>query len=369
MALKLRIASFNVQNLFSRPKVFNFHDKSKGDNWLAKIDEFQKILREENYTAIRKARLVELWNDEKVKDYVTVNEERGSKLFERSGYAVVGVLADGADDWDGSIAFKRAKFSDIARGNTAQVIKDTMADVMCIVEAEDRPTLRSFDGHALNNRFKYEMLLDGNDNRGIDVGLYSKYPLGGIWTHMFDRVGNSRIFSRDCPEYEVFLPNGENLYVLCNHLKSKGYDTDGTADERREKQAKEIVKILGAYDLKNELVVVAGDLNDYPTSKPLKPLMDVKNLHDVLELQFPTEPARRWTYEYENVFEQYDYVMVSEPLRDAFVKARVERKGMYKLEKMTSANPDIDTEKEYDTVKLWKDAASDHGAVCAEFSL
>lgn len=26
----------------------------------------------------------------------------------------------------------------------------------------------------------------GNDSRGIDVGIYSRFPLGGIWTHMFD---------------------------------------------------------------------------------------------------------------------------------------------------------------------------------------
>jgi hypothetical protein len=41
--------------------------------------------------------------------------------------------------------------------------------------------------------------------------MYSKYPIGGVWTHMYDKKGGSSIFSRDCLEVEVFLPNGQPL--------------------------------------------------------------------------------------------------------------------------------------------------------------
>ena len=59
---------------------------------------------------------------------------------------------------------------------------------------------------------------------------------------------------------------------------------------------------------------MAGDLNDTPDSAPLKPLMDVRYLYDVLALQFPNQPKKRWTYHY-NDFEQIDYVLVSKPLK------------------------------------------------------
>ena len=149
------------------------------------------------------------------------------------------------------------------------------ADIACIVEADNRDTLKRFDSDVLNYRYRYEMLVDGNDRRGIDVGLYSRFPLGGIWTHIFDGR-SSRTFSRDCPEYEIILPDGQPLYILCNHLKSKGYDFNGTASQRRKRQATAIKDILAEYDLRNDWVVVAGDLNDTPNSDPLKPLMDVR---------------------------------------------------------------------------------------------
>lgn len=367
MPSSFRVASFNVENLFGRAAVFNFQDHSVGDQILKKIDEFRELLKKTTYTTNDKKRIVKLYKEE-LKPYIEVREDRG-KLFKKRGWTVTGVKADGAGDWDGAIEFKQAKFSQLARKNTARVIKDVRADVACIVEAESRPTLKSFDAHLLNSRYKYEMLIDANDPRGIDVGLYSEYPLGGVWTHMFDEDGGKTIFSRDCLEVEVFLPNDQPLYVLCNHFKSRGYDFDGTASEKRERQARQVAQILGKYDLTSDWVVVAGDFNDNPTSAPLQPLLNVQNMYDVLELQFPVDPMKRWTYHY-NQFEQIDFVLVSKPLKDRFRKAGVERRGMYKLKKLTtSSNGLVDVEEEYDTVTHWTNAASDHGAVWGEFDL
>ena len=367
MPSKFRVASFNVQNLFGRSKVFNFRDHNVGDQILSKIDEFRKLLRKATYTANDKERIVKLYKEE-LKSYIEVREDRG-KLFKKRGWAVTGVKAKGVDDWDGTIAFKKARFSDMARKNTAQVIKDVKAHVACIVEADDRPSLKAFDSHLLNNRYKYEMLIDANDSRGIDVGLISKYPLGGVWTHMFDKVGNKTVFSRDCPEVEVILPNGQALYVLCNHFKSRGYDFDGSANSKRKRQATRVAEILGTYDLTQDWVVVAGDLNDSPTSAPLQPLMNVPDLYDVLELQFPDDHTRRWTYHFEQ-FEQIDFVLVSKPLKERFRKAGVERGGMHKLKSLTTAsNGLVEVEEQYKTVTHWTNAASDHGAVWAEFDL
>ena len=365
-----RAASFNVENLFARPKVFNFRDKSVGDALLKRIGDFRKILKKSNYTAANKRWLVKEFSvggtsTEPLKDFILIREDRG-KLWKRSNYKITGVKASGQGDWDGTVEFKKAKFSEVGRKNTAKVFKKVKADVACVVEADNRQSLKRFDTDLLYSKYRYEMLLDGNDLRGIDVGLYSKFPIGGIWTHMFDGTSTSKTFSRDCPEYEVFLPSGQPVYVLCNHLKSKGYDAFGTADSRRKRQAKAIADMLKQYDLRNDWVIVAGDLNDTPKSNPLKPLMDVRNLYDVLALQFPNDQAKRWTYHYRS-FEQIDYLLVSKPLKDRFVEAGVERRGMYDLEGLTTADPDVDNEKEFSTVSHWTNAASDHGAVWADF--
>ena len=363
-----KIATFNVENLFSRAKVFNFRDHSVADEILGKIDLFRRLLKKDSYTADDKQQILELYNGD-LKPYIEVTEDRG-KLFKRQGWAVVGVAADGVGDWDGTIEFKRAEWSEIARTNTAKVIKDVRADVACIVEAEGLPVLKTFDSELLDSMYRYQILVEANDPRGIDVGLYSDYPLGAIWTHMYDKEGNKTIFSRDCLEVEVILPGDQKLYVLCNHFKSRGYDADGTADEKRTRQAAQVAKILkDKYDLTSQWVVVAGDLNDNPARAPLRPLLDLPNLHDVLALQFPDTPAKRWTYHYQQ-FEQIDYLLVSAPLKPHLRRAGVERRGIYRLKALTtSSGGTVDIENENTSVTHWTNAASDHGAVWAEFDL
>jgi endonuclease/exonuclease/phosphatase family metal-dependent hydrolase len=361
------MASFNVENLFGRPKVFNFRDRSIGDEILGKIEVLRGLLEQESYAVDDKEKILALYQE--LKDYIFIREDRG-KFFKKAGWKVVGVKADGVGDWDGTIEFKRAKYSDVARKNTAKVLKGLKADIVCVIEAENRESLISFDAHLMGSRYKYDMLVDANDPRGIDVGLYSNYPIGGIWTHMFDKhkTDDKIIFSRDCLEIELLMPENRTLYMLCNHFKSKGYD-DGTATEKRTRQADRVVEILKKYDLTSDWVVVAGDLNDTPESEALSGLINVPHLYDVLALQYPEEPLKRWTYHY-NQFEQIDYVLVSEPLRQRFVSAGVERRGIYGLKRLTSSsNGLVPIEEEFDKVTHWTNAASDHGGVWAEFEI
>jgi len=368
MAKSLRLGSFNVQNLFRRAKALNYQDHGRVDEILAQIGIFQALIEKSAYSDADKQEIVRLYTGE-ISKYIVVRENRG-KLFSRQGWKITGVKANGkGDDWDGEVAFKPDTFKEMTRENTAQVMKDTHADIFCIVEAEDRVTLRSFDAQLLRSRYRYELLIDGNDQRGIDVGLYSKYPFGKIRTHMFDKEGKSVIFSRDCLEAEVLLSDQQSLYILCNHFKSRGYDQDNTADMKRERQAKAVAKILETYDLEKDWVVVAGDFNDNAESTPLQPLLTVSGLFDVLGLQFPDDPLKRWTYHYDT-FEQIDFILVSTPLRDRFRKSGVVRKGLFDLKNITtSSNGLVPVETEYDTVHKWSDAASDHGAVWAEFTL
>ena len=368
MANTFRVASFNVENLFSRAKILNLRNQDNVDNKLTKVGKFNKLIhKKSNFTTAQKEQIVKLYQE--LKDYINVRENRG-KLFKKYRKEIK-VVAQSGKHWDGEVEFRRAKFSEVGRENTAKVIRSVKADVACIVEAEDKPTLKAFNRDRLYSRFKYEMLLDGNDSRGIDVGIYSRFPLGRIRTHMFDVDKNgSRIFSRDCPEYEILLPNDKRLVVLCNHLKSKGYDYAGTADARRKSQAEAIAEILQKYDLSKDWVIVAGDLNDTPNSNPLEPLMNVPNLFDVLELQFGNDCSKRWTYHYRGKFDQIDYVLVSKPLKSAFKSAGVELRGIYNLNQLTeSKNGKIPVETEFNTVTNRASAASDHGAVWAEFDL
>jgi endonuclease/exonuclease/phosphatase family metal-dependent hydrolase len=359
--MSFKFASFNVENLFDRPKVFMMDDYAKGDRALKDIRVLQRLINKKSYSAADKKSMVAIYK--KVKDYVEIVESH-QKLMNRSRSKVT---ASGRASWLGFLKLKRRKFDDPTVKNTARVIKDVNADVCCLVEVENRIVLDRFCGERLKwtksgkrQQYDYNMLIDGNDRRGIDVGLISKYEIGGVWSHIDDAKNGKTIFSRDCPEIEVKLPNGKTLWVLLNHLKSKGYGARATSNARRKTQATQIAKLLKWFDLSKDMVIVAGDLNDTPTSAPIKPLMRVKNLFDVLG----TCPVNdRWTYHYKKN-EQIDYVLVSQPLKKKLKAAGVFRRGIHNVAKYSTTG-----ETQYSTVTSYVNSASDHGCVWAEFNV
>lgn len=356
MANGLRIATYNVENLFGRARLLNMDDHLAAQ---ARIDALGRLQAELGRKTYDKPEILRLYRE--LKDDIRIVSTRG-KLFNRSRTKVT---ADGRGDWRGWIELKRDRFTDRTVRNTARVIRAVNAHVTCLVEVESRPVLRRFAADNLrgDRRYPHEILVDGNDTRGIDVALLSRFPLGGLWSHTDDRDAGRRIFSRDCLEVEVLLPGGRSLWVLLNHFKSKGYGSRRRSNERRRTQAERVAEILDdGYDLRRDLVVVAGDLNDTPDSVALRPLLELNHLYDVLAETHP-DPDERWTYYYRRR-EQIDYLLVSRPLREALTAAGVERRGIHGIEALTGG-----VERGFSTVTSPRNAASDHGAVWADFDI
>lgn len=356
MPATFRVATFNAENLFDRATVLTLENRAEVDKKLAVVEQLRTELQKPVYD---KKVILDLFNQ--VKDYIIIREDRGN-FWKGQGYKAI--KADGAKDWDGAIVFKTESFARSTRKNTARVIKELDADILCLDEIEDKPTLEAFNSQLLNSKYPCCMLVDAFDLRGIDVALYSKYPLGKIVTHMYDEEGKKRIFSRDCLDVDVQLPSGQWLHVLCNHLKSRGYGSKEENDAKRKRQAQRVADIIKEkYDPEHDLLIVAGDFNDAPESDALQPLLTLPGIADVLQMQFPNSPEERWTYHYKKN-EQIDFILVSRPLQQGFSKAGVLRRGMFGLEKYSKGK-----ETPYPTVTGFPNAASDHGAVWADFSL
>ena len=359
--MKFRFATFNVQNLFDRPKVFLENEFADGDRALADIRSLQKLINKSIYSAADKHTMVALYAS--VKAYVEIVESHG-KLMNRGKSKVI---SKGRDDWFGFLKLKRRKFNDRTVRNTAQVIKEVNPDIACLVEVEDRLVLDRFCAERLrwthcgqDQFYAHNMLIDGNDRRGIDVGLISRYAIETVRSHIDDIQNGTSVFSRDCPEMEVRLPSGSSLWILLNHLKSKGYGSAVKSNTRRKNQAQAIANILDRYDLQTELVIVAGDLNDTPKSAPLMPLMSVPHLHDVLDT---VEADDRWTYHFRSN-EQIDYLLVSDPLKAALTRAGVFRRGIYDIKRHSTKG-----ETRLRSITSATNSASDHGCVWADFDL
>ncbi len=357
--MKLRIATFNCENLLSRAALLNLTDNSQAKPLLEQLTQLQDLLNQPNYSDAAKTSILSLLNA--LKDYIELRELR-RKLLGRKNKVTI-VRASGRGDWEGGIDLKRDPLPAAARKSTARVIQAVDADVLCLVEVEDRAILERFNHDLLGSAYSYNMLIDGNDDRGIDVGIFSRHTLRNLRSHIFDATPSDpkrRIFSRDCLEVEVELPDGRSLWMLLNHFKSNGYGKPAQNDARRRAQASRVAEILAGYDLTKDFVVTAGDFNDVPESPALQPLLSVPHLRDVLPWRFP-DPTDRWTYRSKK---QIDYLLVSDPLYQAIEDVGIERRGLFDAKKLTKGAVEA-----FDTVTDDLTDASDHCAVWAEFGL
>ena len=218
---------------------------------------------------------------------------------------------------------------------TAQAIRAVKADIVGLQEIESLDTLKKFNREYLKSkRFKYPMVIDGNDMRFIDVGLLSNIPIESMRTHQFVKKGRSKSFARDCLEVH-FQISGKPLAVFVNHFTSM---MRGRAQSKRRRvgQSEAVLKILTdryGSNFGKENFVVMGDLNDYmepgkENQSGIRALLQSEHLVNVVD-RLPA--AERWTHYYKGnkSYHQLDYLLVSKALADKNPNALpvIERRG------------------------------------------
>lgn len=368
----MKIASFNVENLFDRAKVFN-EPESISNTINNFTSELNNLLAREVYSESDKNRikalLIELGlekTDEST--FVILRQNRGN-LLSRPKNKPIEIVAAGRKSWIGWIELKTAPVNQIAISTTAQVIRDVNADIMVVIEAENRIALKQYSDILLKNvqgvPYEEVMLIDGNDKRGIDVGIMTKngYTLGYMQSHVHDKLDNGEfIFSRDSPEYLVTTPNHEQIWVLPNHFKSKFGGNDPSSQKKRLVQAKKVKEIYHRLIAEGKLnVVILGDFNDTPDSAALKPLLQETDLKDVsTHPLFDTgEYAGKGTFGLGNDGNKIDYILLSPNLFARIKACGLFRKGAWpgKSPKRWSVYPELKEEIH---------AASDHHLIWVE---
>ncbi|MCB1550051.1 MAG: endonuclease/exonuclease/phosphatase family protein, partial [Hyphomicrobiaceae bacterium] len=251
-----------------------------------------------------------------------------------------------------------------------QVVRDVAPDVLAVVETEGRNALLQFSDRLLpaigGERFEHAMLIDGNDERGIDVGLLARAPLelGWMRSHVDDRTESGGIvFSRDCPEFSIWTPSGASVWVLVNHFKSKGYGTKAASDQKRWLQAEAVRQI---YDrLKREgatMVAVVGDLNDTPDSESLAPLLKETDLKDFSEHPAYIDDGRPGTFRNGTAADKLDYILLSPALFERMSQGGVWRRGVWGGKNGTLWEI-------YPEMKRSEHAASDHAAIWCDVEI
>ena len=370
----MRLATYNVENLFTRARALNIDDPSVARPIIERFAELNKLFEEPVYTPEMKARMLKLLSElgiDKKNDsrFVILRENRG-QLASYSKLRGSQIVANGRADWVGWLAMKNDVINGIATRNTAQVVRDVNPDVLAIIECESRQALKEFS-HQLMPSVKGEpfdnlMLIDGNDDRGIDVGLMTKrgYSIHWMQSHADDRTTlGEYVFSRDCPEFGVHTPKRETLWVLANHFKSKGYGTQDTSDRKRWLQAEAVRRIVVRLEAeKASLIAVVGDLNDTPDSAPLHPLVAESGFKDISGHPAFKGDGRPGTFGRGSEHEKIDYILLSPALFERVTGGGVWRKGVWGPNK----KPVWDV---YPEMKMPFHAASDHACLWADIDV
>lgn len=200
----MRLATFNVENLFRRPVVLDQPTWAEGRERLNDYTKFNGVISKASYSSADKKWLVDFLDrygmaDRRITeaDPFQLNEVRG-KLFKLpKNKSKAEIIVNGRGDWDGWLELRRHNVNHIAIENTARAVAALSAEVLAVVEAEDRIALQRFNDNylvPLGVGFTYNMLIDGNDERGIDVGLYSKHPIRSIHSNVSLGLPGERTF-------------------------------------------------------------------------------------------------------------------------------------------------------------------------------
>lgn len=158
----VRIASFNVENLFERPKAFNKANWSIGKSALDAYREVSALFSIPVYSAEDKNRIFDLLV---ALDIYSVNDHGAirRKLTQSQPWAClrknrvksgreaenqsesIKIAANARDDWIGWIALPKEPTIETSIRMMTRAIKDVGDDIIGIIEAVDRPPLVRFN--------------------------------------------------------------------------------------------------------------------------------------------------------------------------------------------------------------------------------
>lgn len=365
---KLRLATFNVENLFARPPRA---DGGRAEDRRVGMVEFEDPVE---------ARLAR-----RIADAALSDDHR-----QLTAQAIIDTDADvvALQEVDGEPALRRFRDEYLHRPLAARIAAEIRRELPWLKGADDpahhHQMLRDEIArlrHALEARHFYPWLrvIEGNDGRGIDVGYLSRrrvvrvashahvtYRDLGLWSESLrkgpdggrersgeDRTPDDRVFRRDCLEIDVEVAPGKSLTVYICHFKAIGQSREGTLPLRlaEAKAVRRLIEMRFGRDVAHANWVIAGDLNDYveidgsalmpdletgrmqPTA--LGPLVGADDdrrepfAYDVNQLI--ADPLDRWTsyYAADDSYTQLDHILVSPALwvANADTVPRIHRAG------------------------------------------
>lgn len=193
------------------------------------------------------------------------------------------------------------------------VLNQLDADVVVLTEVENKAVLDDLNTTELGAKYVASSLVDGNDYRGVDIGVLSKYPIDSVVSHKEDAfplngtAGPNYYFSRDCPEIHIQF-NGRKMVFLGTHFKAKSND-DPIKRLAEAQHTRAIANGLAKED-PTRAIIILGDFNDTPGSPPYVAVVG-EGASQYTDVTTSIPMADRWTYNFQGKLELIDYQVVN----------------------------------------------------------
>ena len=169
----------------------------------------------------------------------------------------------------------------------AESLERMEADVVAFQELSSQETLEKdlLSRRGLAEKYPHVAWTKGNDERGIRVGIISKYPFTMTESHadhvipFADGSGTGK-FSRDLLRVDINTDSDPeaDLSVYTTHFKSRRPADPGevNADVRRLSEGIETRKIVEKEmaEFPNRMFVVTGDMNDNTDDPPVQAILN-----------------------------------------------------------------------------------------------
>ncbi len=261
--------------------------------------------------------------------------------------------------------------SERSLASLAEVVDRMDADVIAFQELSSKETLEAdlLSRRDLAEKYPHIAYLEGNSDRGINVGVISKYPINSVTSHkderfpLVDGSGETK-FSRDLLRVDINTDDDPDteLSVYTTHSKSRRPSAPGetSADVQRISEGTAIRNIVEREmsEFPERLFVVTGDFNDSHNEASVKAILEPKgkerwidSLEHLSEADRKTWPANPNDTRFDSV--QFDRVIFPESKKDQLISSDKIRYDQ---------SIDSDT-------KWTSSSASDHLPVIAHFNI
>lgn len=193
----------------------------------------------------------------------------------------------------------KLKVSSVAKG-----LAQLDGDVVVLQEVENDQVIDDIANSAelAGHGYTVHRLSRGNDPRGMDIGVMSKWAIDDYVSHKTDKFTRT-----DAPKYvysytrdavEIHLRWGTSkVVVLGIHFKSKAGTDDPDKRVAEAQHTREIADGLLAQDPSTR-VFITGDSNDTPGTDMYAALQQGKAGPEFLNAMASVSSADRWSYRY-----------------------------------------------------------------------